>query len=483
MKQLTACLLICCLLLTPSLAVWEPTSDLLDAGYTPKPTAPVPTPAAPVDAAAETAARELYDRGLFQGTGTDGDGQPVFSLERTLTRQEAVIMLVRLLGQEAEALACGYPSPFSDHADWAADYVSYAWVMSLTLGNGDGTFGGEDPATAAQYVTFLLRALGYTTPADFAWENALAKGAELGLDTARFAAPDAPITRADAALLSRTALDLHTKSGAPLADVIGKAASVGEGHKNNNPTISPKGGSSVAGGIAIADEAKTGIGWKKGLQAAADLEIAPNDGKVRVLIIHTHATESYSEADGLLYKDSGNYRTTDENRNMLRVGQVFADALNSRGIGTVHVTDVVDYPKYVGAYDRFRPKLQDYLAQYPDVEMIIDMHRDAATHNGLPVRAVATVNGYETAQLMFVCGNEFQDWKGHLGIALGVHDLMEQRYPGIMRPLILRESRYNQDLTPGSLLVEVGLDGNTLSEAIYSARLLADGLADYLAEN
>ena len=66
----------------------------------------------------------------------------------------------------------------------------------------------------------------------------------------------------------------------------------------------------------------------------------------------------------------------------------FADALNSRGIGTVHVTDVVDYPKYVGAYDRFRPKLQDYLAQYPDVEMIIDMHRDAATHNGLPVWGV-----------------------------------------------------------------------------------------------
>ena len=116
MKRLTALILAAILLLTPVLAngplliapnpnaatTWEPTADLIT-----------------VDPAAETAARELYDLGLFQGTGTDANGQPVFSLDRTLTRQEAVIMLVRLLGKEAEALACGWPSPFADHADWA----------------------------------------------------------------------------------------------------------------------------------------------------------------------------------------------------------------------------------------------------------------------------------------------------------------------------------------------------------------------------
>lgn len=480
MKRMTAFFLTCCLLLTPVLA-WEPTTDLLIA---PNPMAPAaPAAPAPVDPAAEAAAKELYDLGLFQGTGTDADGQPVFSLERTLTRQEAVVMLVRLLGKEAEALASGYPSPFDDQADWAEDYISYAWVFSLTLGNGDGTFGGEDPVTAVQYATFLLRALGYTTPADFAWEQALAKASELGLDTGRFADPAAPITRADAALLSRAALELNTKSGTLLREAIGKTASVGEGYKNINPTIKGKGGSSAAGGIAISDEAGTRIGWKKGLQAANDLDIVPNDGKVRVLIVHTHATEAYSEADGLLYKDSGNYRTLDESRNMLQVGQVLTDALNSRGIGTVHVTAVADYPKFVGAYDRLLPTLEDYLQQYPDVEMIIDMHRDAATSNDLPVRAVTTVDGFQTAQLMFVCGNEYEGWQGRLGIALGIHDRMEQKYPGIMRPLILRKSRYNQHLTPGSLLVEVGLSGNTLSEAVFSARLLADGIADYLVEN
>jgi len=501
MKRLTALLLIVCMLLTPALAVEEPTTDLPDAGCIASPDsaeeadpegtdipgetiAPAPVDPAPVDPAAETAARELYDMGLFQGIGTDEAGQPVFALERTLTRQEAVTMLVRLLGKEAEALASGYPSPFADHADWAAPYVSYAWVFSLTMGNGDGSFGGENSATAAQYVTLLLRALGYTTPADFAWENALTKAAELGLTAAdRYTDPNATLTRADAALLSRAALELSTKSGTVLRETISKTASVATPYKNTNPTFAGRGGSSKAGRIFIEDEAGTGIGWKKALQAANDLDIAPNDGKIRVLIVHTHATEAYSEADGLAYKASDDHRTTDYQRNMLRVGRMFTDVLNSRGIGTVHITELHDYPKYVGAYDNSADSLKDYLKKYPDVEMIIDIHRDAARWKGQPLRSLARVDGFETAQLMFVCSSTNAGWKGRLGIALGIHDRMEQQYPGIMRPVVLRKTDYNQNLSPGSLLVEVGTDGNTLSEAIYSARLLADVLVDYLTEN
>jgi len=496
MKRLTALLLTACILLTPALAVGEPTTDLPESGDISTPdsaevtdpegtdTPEEPIAPAPVDPAAETAARELYDMGLFKGTGTDENGQPVFSLERTLTRQEAVTMLVRLLGKEAEALASGYPSPFADHADWAEPYVSYAWVFSLTRGNGNGTFGGEASATAAQYVTFLLRALGYTTPADFAWENALKKAYELGLTAAsQYTSPNAPITRADAVLLSRAALELNTKSGTVLREAISKTATVAKPYKNTNPTFAGRGGSSASGRITLEDEAGTGIGWKKALQAANDLDIAPNDGKIRVLIVHTHATEAYTEADGLAYKDSDDHRTKDDQRNLLRVGRMFTDALNSRGIGTVHITEMHDYPNYVGAYTRSADSLKDYLEQYPDVEMIIDIHRDAARLNGKPLRSVAEVDGFETAQLMFVCGSAYDGWKGRLGIAMGIHDRMEQQYPGIMRPVVLRNTRYNQDMSPGSLLVEVGTDGNTLTEALYSARLLADVLADYLTEN
>lgn len=438
------------------------------------------TPVHTVDPAAEIAARELYDLGLFKGSGTDGSGDPIFSLERTLTRQEAVIMLVRLLGKESEALASGYPSPFEDHADWAEPYVSYAWVFSLTIGNGDGTFCGEETATVAQYITFLLRALGYNSPGDFSWDQALAKACEIGLNDGRWTEPSAPISRADAVILSRLALDLNIKGGALLRETINDSAAVEAGYRNNNPTFSGKGGSSVKGGIIIDDQAGKGYSWKKAINAANDLNISANDGKIRVLIVHTHATESYSEADGLVYKDSGDHRTLDRQRNMLQVGKVIADALNNRGIGTVQITEVHDYPNYNGAYDRSRESISKYLALYPDVEMVIDIHRDAARYNGLPLRSKAAVNGFNTAQLMFVCASGYSEWKGHLGIALGIHDILEQRYPGLMRPVNLRKNSYNQNMTPGSLLVEVGTDGNTLSEALYSARLLADGIADYL---
>ena len=491
MKRLIAFLLTGCMLLTTVLAdhlliAPNPMAGNPPILIAPAPIAPAPEePAVPEEPAADliaaqTAAEELNALGLFQGTGLDDAGKPIFDLERTLSRQEAVIMLVRLLGKEAEARNSNYPCPFPDVADWAKPYVSYAWVFSLTMGKGDGTFGGEEDATAAQYVTFMLRALGYTTPSNFAWEDALTFSDDLGLTAGQYTDGTAAVTRADAALLSRAALDLHTKSGKLLREAIKSTGTTAAPYKNTNPTFKGQGGSSTTGGIMINNEAGVSTGgWKKALNGATDLDIAANDGKVRVLIIHTHATESYSEADGLTYKDSGNSRTIDEQRNLLRVGQVVTDALNSRGIGTVQIRTMSDYPKYVGAYDRAEVTLKKYLDQYPDVEMIIDIHRDAA---GAPLRSLAKVNGFETAQLMFVCGSGFTDWKGHLGIALGIHDLMEQRYPGIMRNLILRSSKYNQYLTPGSLLVEVGADGNTLTEAIYSARLLADGIVDYLLE-
>ena len=97
------------------------------------------------------------------------------------------------------------------------------------------------------------------------------------------------------------------------------------------------------------------------------------------------------------------------------------------------------------------------------------MHRDAAYADNKPMRTKAVVNGFETAQLMFVCGIEFDHWKGNLGVALGIHDLMQQRYPGIMRSLLLREARYNQDLTPGSVL-EVRTDRVLMTIRITSVR-------------
>ena len=386
-------------------------------------------------------------------------------------------MLIRLLGKEAEALACGWPSPFADQADWAEAYVSYAWVMSLTLGNGDGTFGGEQETTVAQYVTFLLRALGYTTPNDFAWEHALAKAAELGFSVSHFD-PNGPIIRADAVLLSRTALDLNTKSGVLLRKAIESVAQVGS-KGTPNGTMTSK-GSTSSGGIVIQDEAKVGANWKKDILKANDLDIQPNSGKVQVLVVSTHGTEAYSEADGLLYKDSDRYRTRNEDRCVLQVGEVLVNALNSMGIGAVHITCQEDYPNFVGSYERVRPHLVEALAQYPDVQMIIDVHRDAIEKDGKPLAVTTTIDDYKTAQLMLVSAIDYDNWQGNYGLSLAIHQAVEQRYPGLMRPLLVRDATYNQFLTPGSILIEVGSHGNTLSQAMYSVRLLADALGDYL---
>ena len=165
----------------------------------------------------QAAAEELYALGLFKGMG-DKDGKPVFDLERTMTREEALVMLIRLLGKEQEALACNFPSPYADVSYWAKAYVGYAHITGLTLGMGNGTFGGKQDATGGQFLTFLLRALGYSTPIDFVWDASLSFGKEKGLDKVTFENYRTPITRGNAVELSLQALKLKTKNGAKLGN-------------------------------------------------------------------------------------------------------------------------------------------------------------------------------------------------------------------------------------------------------------------------
>jgi hypothetical protein len=126
----------------------------------------VPTVSAAGDSAAD-AAQTLYDLGLFKGTGTNSDGTPIFNLDKTPSRSQAIVMLVRLLGKEEEALAGTWNIPFTDVEDWAKPYVGYAYANGLTKGTSATKFGGTSSIPANQYVTFVLRALGYTSGTDF----------------------------------------------------------------------------------------------------------------------------------------------------------------------------------------------------------------------------------------------------------------------------------------------------------------------------
>ena len=159
------------------------------------------------------AADALYELGLFKGTGNSPDGTPNFDLDRTPTRAEAVTMLVRLLGKDEAAKAGIWDTPFTDVLDWAEPYVGYAYANGLTNGTGATTFGSSDSVTAAQYITFVLRALGYESGKDFQWDRAWELSDELGLTNGTYSAIK-KFTRGDAAMISHAALSGYIK-GAP----------------------------------------------------------------------------------------------------------------------------------------------------------------------------------------------------------------------------------------------------------------------------
>ncbi len=170
-------------------------------------------PAALAADEAQEAAQELYALGLFTGVGVNEDGTPDFDLEREPTRSEAVTMLVRLLGKEAEAKEGAWETPFTDVPDWAKPYVGYAYANKLTFGTGETTFGGKDPVSATQYLTFVLRALGYESGTDFQWNRAWELSDAVGMTDGRYGAADGPFLRGDVAIISRNALYVSLKGG------------------------------------------------------------------------------------------------------------------------------------------------------------------------------------------------------------------------------------------------------------------------------
>ena len=155
---------------------------------------------------AENAAWSLYNYGLFKGTGTDADGYPIFSLNTSPTRAQSVTMLVRLLGREAEAMDTEWTQPFTDVPQWAQPYVEYAYEQGLAQGRGHGLFDPSSPVSASEYLTFVLRALGYVSGKDFQWNSAWTLSDRLRLTDGSYRADTTAFDRGDAAVISLAAL-------------------------------------------------------------------------------------------------------------------------------------------------------------------------------------------------------------------------------------------------------------------------------------
>lgn len=167
------------------------------------------------------AADTLNELGLFNGYGDDADGNPIYGLDDSPSRLEGLVLLVRLLGKEEEALAGSYTHPFTDVPSWGEQYVGYAYENGLTSGVSATLFDADSSMTATQYITFVLRALGYTTGTDFNYADAISYAEGLGLITAGTYSDSQSFTRGNVVELNVDALDSNTKSGGTLADALG----------------------------------------------------------------------------------------------------------------------------------------------------------------------------------------------------------------------------------------------------------------------
>ena len=206
------------------------------------------------------------------------------------------------------------------------------------------------------------------------------------------------------------------------------------------------------------------------------------DAAPQVLIVHTHGCEAYTMPPGEEYETDTAYRTTDCRYNVVRVGDEIAAVLSAYGISVLHDRTLHDDPYYNDAYTRSEATIRSYLAQYPSLVFVLDVHRDAIQDAAGQQYKLISREDPHCAQVSFVMGNGYDTWQENLKLATDIVGHIKARHPTMMRPITLRGYRYNQFLTPGTLLVEMGAAGNSLDEALCAARNFARGFAETLLE-
>ncbi|MCH5347760.1 MAG: stage II sporulation protein P [Oscillospiraceae bacterium] len=221
----------------------------------------------------------------------------------------------------------------------------------------------------------------------------------------------------------------------------------------------------------------------------AESRLAPEftiekNGEPQILIMHTHTTESYEPYERDFYDSSWGSRTTDEKMNMVAVGDAIAEQLEAAGIGVIHDTTKHDYPSYNDSYDRSRVTVSEILKEYPSIKIVLDIHRDAIERSdGERIAPVAEINGRNAAQVMIINGcddgtMDMPDYLKNFRFSSMLQQKMESEFPGLTRPILFDYRKYNQDLTTGSILIEVGGHANSIDQAVYSGELIGKALAD-----
>ena len=208
--------------------------------------------------------------------------------------------------------------------------------------------------------------------------------------------------------------------------------------------------------------------------------VTPNvdfTNKKDIIIYHTHTCESYTPTEANNYVASGYFRTSDLNYSVAGVGTELTNNLKSLGFNVNHDTTYHDYPAYTGSYTRSLATIQNILQNKPNSQFVIDLHRDALGSNS-NYGPTVQIGDEVGAQLMFVMGTdggglEHPNWLNNFKLAIKIQEKANEMYPGLFKPIILRDSRYNQHVTTGACIIEVGATGNTLEECKISMKYLA----------
>ncbi len=236
-------------------------------------------------------------------------------------------------------------------------------------------------------------------------------------------------------------------------------------------------------GLEINNATSYSVNLKELCARELDFDVAKNS-EPQVLIVHTHTTECFN-GDAMSGETE---RNADEAKNMIAIGEVIAQTLENNGIHCVHDKTVHDYPSYQGAYTRALSTIDYNLKKYPQIKVVLDVHRDAFIYpDGSKLTVTCDQNGVSTARVMQVVGTDglglsHPNWRGNLVLAAKIQSAANIMYPGMMRPINLRKERFNMHMTKGSLLLEVGSNGNTLDQAKEGGRNIANAISAVLAE-
>lgn len=215
--------------------------------------------------------------------------------------------------------------------------------------------------------------------------------------------------------------------------------------------------------------------------------LTPNvdfNNKKDILIFHTHTCESYTPTEAKNYVASGNFRTIDLNYSVAHVGDELTRHLTEKGYFVKHNKTYHDYPAYSGSYNRSYKTVSSELSGDNWTELVIDLHRDALGSNSGYAPSVK-IGEEIAAQLMFVMGTDggglnHPNWLNNFKLAIKIQEKANEMYPGLFKPIILRNSRYNQNLASGACIIEVGATGNTLEQCEVSMRYLANVIGEVM---